>query len=179
MTELGQTSDPLQLIPGDPAAIRGNAQVLQARSGHAEQAGDGLVGIDTGAWTGAAADAFRDKFSYEPNKWYSAANSLVTAADALTGYADTLQWAQGQAAEAIRLWDAAEAEAAGVRRAYGQRVAHAAPEQTLPPFVDTGAAGRQAAQDVLRIARDQVVRAGDAAAHFLAQEADAAPEKSS
>src|SRR5918911_555288 len=143
MTELGQTSDPLQLIPGDPAAIRGNAQVLQARSGHAEQAGDGLVGIDTGAWTGAAADAFRDKFSYEPNKWYAAADSLATAADALTGYADTLQWAQGQAAEAIRLWDAAVAESARARQAYEQAAAQAAPGQALPPFTDPGDAGRQ------------------------------------
>jgi uncharacterized protein YukE len=179
MSELGQTHDPVQLVCGDPAAIRGNAQALRARGTHAEQAGDGLVDIDTGGWTGAAADAFRDKFSYEPNKWYAAANSLATAADALTGYADTLQWAQGQAAEAIRLWDAADAESARARRAYEQRAAQAAPGQALPAFVDTGAAGRQAAQDVLRIARGQVVRAGDAAARFLAQEAGAAPEKSS
>jgi hypothetical protein len=178
MSELGQTSDPVQLVPGDPAAIRGNAQALQARSAHAEQAGNGLVDIDTGAWTGAAGDAFRDKFSYEPNKWYAAADSLATAADALNTYAQTLQWAQGQAAEAIRLWDEAQAASAQARQAYDHAAAQAAPGQTLPPFTDPGDAGRQAAQDTLRRARDQVATAGDAAARFLAQEADAAPEKS-
>jgi hypothetical protein len=179
MSELGQTHDPVQLVPGDPATIRGNAQALQARAGHAEEAGDGLAGIDTGAWTGAAADTFRDKFSYEPNKWYAAANSLATAGEALTTYAQTLQWAQGQAAEAIRLWDAAVAESARARQAYEQAANQAAPGQALPPFTDPGDAGRQNAQDVLRIARDQVARTGDAAARFLNQEADAAPEKSS
>lgn len=34
----------------------------------AASAGDGLVNIGTGAWTGPAAEEFRDKFSYEPNK---------------------------------------------------------------------------------------------------------------
>jgi hypothetical protein len=179
MTELGQTRDPVQLVPGDPAAVGANAQLLQARAGHAEQAGEGLVDIDTGAWTGAAADAFRDKFSYEPNKWYAAANALATAADALTTYAHTLQWGQAQAAEAIRLWDAAEAASSQARQAYEQAAAQATPGQALPPFTDPGDAGRQSAQDTLRIARDQVARAGDAAARFLAQEADAAPEKSS
>jgi uncharacterized protein YukE len=165
MTELGETSDPRALVPGLPAAIRDNARILRGRAGHAEKAGDGLVGIDTGAWTGAAADAFRDRFSYEPGKWYAAADSLSTAADALTAYADTLEWAQGRADEAIRLWGAAEATS--------QRARNAA---TLP---DPGDAGRQAARETLRIARDQVARAGDAATRFLAREADAAPEESS
>jgi hypothetical protein len=83
MAELGQTHDPRALVPGDPAAIRANAGALKTRSDHVEKAGDGLVNIDTGAWTGPAADDFRDKFSYEPNKWYVAADSLATAADAL------------------------------------------------------------------------------------------------
>jgi hypothetical protein len=156
MTELGRTRDPLALVAGDPVAVRANAQALRERAGRAERAGDGLADIDTGSWTGAAAEAFREKFSYEPNKWYAAVNALHTAADALTTYAHTLEWAQGQAGEAIRQWDAAEGEPDRVR----------------------GAAARQAAVDTLRIARDQVTAAGDTAARFLAREADAAPEKS-
>jgi hypothetical protein len=157
MTELGRTRDPVALVPGDPAAVRANAQALRERAGRAEGAGDGLADIDTGAWTGAAAEAFREKFSYEPNKWYAAVNALHTAADALTTYAYTLEWAQGRAGEAIRQWDAAEAE---------------------PDQARGGAAARQAAVDTLRIARDQVTAAGDTAASFLVREADAAPEKS-
>jgi len=53
----------------DPGAVRANAQTLRDRAGRAERAGDGLADIDTGAWTGPAAGAFRDRFSYEPNKW--------------------------------------------------------------------------------------------------------------
>jgi hypothetical protein len=97
-----------------------------------------------------AGDAFRDKFSYEPNKWYAAADSLATAADALNTYAQTLQWAQGQAAEAIRLWDEAQATSARARQAYDQAARQAAPGRPCPPFTDPGDAGRQAAQDTLR-----------------------------
>ncbi|WP_433371358.1 putative T7SS-secreted protein [Actinoplanes sp. CA-142083] len=179
MTELGQTHDPRALVPGDPAVVRDNATVLRVRAGHAEKAGDGLVDIDTGAWTGRAAEAFRDKFDYEPNKWYAAANSLATAVDALATYAGTLEWAQRQAGEAIRLWDDAEAESWRARNAYEKAVAGAQPGQTVVPFVDTGDTGRQSARDILHMARGQVGSAGDAAARFLGQEADAAPEKSS
>jgi uncharacterized protein YukE len=172
MAELGQTRDPRALVPGDPAAIRANAGALQARSDHVEKAGDGLVDIDTGAWTGQAAEDFRDKFSYEPNKWYLAADSLATAADALNTYAHVLEWAQQQAAEAIRLWDEAQAETQ-------KAAAQAPPEHPVGPFVDTGASGRQNAIDTLSTARKQVGTAGDVAAGFLDQEADSAPKKSS
>jgi uncharacterized protein YukE len=166
MTELGQTHDPVQLVPGDPAAIRGNAQALQARSAHAEQAGNGLVDIDTGAWTGAAGDAFRDKFSYEPNKWYAAANSLATAGDALNTYAQTLQWAQGRRRRRSGSGTRQRRSRPRPGRRSEQAAAQAAPGQTLPAFTDPGDAGRQAAQDTLRRARDQVATAGDAAARF-------------
>jgi uncharacterized protein YukE len=179
MAEIGQTHDPKALIPGDPAAIRANAGVLQARSDHVEKAGDGLADIDTGAWTGQAAEDFRDKFSYEPNKWYLAAGSLGTAADALNTYAHVLEWAQQQADEAIRLWDEAQAETQKAQQSYQNAAAQAPPEHPVGPFVDTGASGRQNAIDTLSAAREQVGAAGDVAAGFLDQEADSAPKKSS
>jgi hypothetical protein len=179
MTELGTTHDPRALIPGDPASVVANATALQARASHVERAGDGLADIDAGGWRGTAADEFHDKFSYESNRWYSAANSLATAGDSLTTYGHALEWAQGRAAEAIRLWDEAEAESARAYGAYQQAVARAIPGQLVAPFLDTGEPGRQAACDTLRIARDQVETAGNAAVRFLGQEADAAPEKSS
>jgi hypothetical protein len=179
MAELGQTRDPRALIPGDPAAIRANVGALQARSDHVEKAGDGLVDIDTGAWTGQAAEDFRDKFSYEPNEWYMAAGSLATAADALNTYADVLEWAQQQAGDAIRLWDEAQAQSHKAQQAYEQAAAQAPPEHPVGPFVDTGASGRQNAIDTLSAARKQVATAGDVAGGFLDQEADSAPKKSS
>jgi hypothetical protein len=179
MTELGETQDPRALVPGDPSAIRENVQALRVRAGHAEKAGDGLVAIDTGAWEGPAAEAFRDKFSYEPNKWYAAADSLETGADALTSYADTLEWAQGQAADAVRRWAEAQAQSQAARQDYDKSVAQIPAGQSIPPFVDIGSAGRQGAQAILSAARKQVAEAGDTAAGFLNREADAAPEKSS
>ena len=171
MTELGATADPIALVPGDPAAIRENARALRVRSTNAEQAGDGLVGIDTDAWTGPAAEAFREKFSYEPNKWYAAANCLAGAADSLTTYAHTLEWAQRQAADAIRLWDEGEAQTHAARRQYDEGPAPVA------PFVDVGEPTREAARSTLRLAREQVDRVGASAARVLDQEAEAAPEK--
>src|SRR3954454_7587694 len=139
MAELGQTHDPRALIPGDPSAIRANSTALQTRSEHVEKVGDGLVDIDTGAWTGSAADDFRNKFSYEPNKWYLAADSLATAADALNTYVHVLEWAQQQAGEAIRLWDEAQAETERAQQSYQQAATQAPPEHPIGPFVDTGA----------------------------------------
>ncbi|UQU64316.1 polymorphic toxin type 28 domain-containing protein [Couchioplanes caeruleus] len=179
MTELGQTRDPTALVPGDPAAVRANAAELKTRSDHVEKAGDGLVDIDTGAWTGPAAEEFRNRFSYEPNKWYLAANSLATAASALTTYAHALEWAQQQAAEAVRLWDEAQAETQQAEQAYEEAAVRAPPEHPLGPFVDTGASLRQNAIDVLSAARKEVGTAGDVAARFLDQEAESAPNKSS
>lgn len=179
MAELGQTHDPRALVPGDPTAVRANVAALKARLDHVEKAGDGLVNIDTGAWTGPAADDFRDKFSYEPNKWYLAADSLATAADALNTYAYVLEWAQQQAADAIRLWDEAQAETRRAKQNHQQAAAQAPPEHPIGPFVDTGVVGRQNATDTPNAAREQVNRAGDVAACFLDQEAESAPKKSS
>jgi hypothetical protein len=179
MAELGQTHDPRALVPGDPAAVRDNVTVLRSRSEHAEKAADGLVNIDTGVWTGEAAEHFRDKFSYEPNKWYGAADALGAAADALGRYAEVLEWAQSQAGAAIQAWDDAEAYSRRARAAYDQAVAGAQPGQTVLPFVDPGDPGRQAAQDALSSARGQVATVGDTTARYLSQEADAAPEESS
>ncbi|MGW4941857.1 putative T7SS-secreted protein [Actinoplanes sp. NPDC004185] len=178
MAELGETHDPHVLVAGDPSRVRADAGMLQRRAQNAERAGDGLIDIDTGAWEGKAGQAFRDKFSYEPSKWYDAANCLQSAADALSTYAATLEWAQGRAAEAVRMWDAAQADSQRARQAYEQATAHATAAQAVPPFVDPGDAGRQAARDALTGARSQVADAAAAAARVLNAEADAAPEKS-
>jgi hypothetical protein len=113
-----------------------------------------------------------------PTKWYVAADSLATAADALNTYAHVLEWAQQQAADAIRLWDAAQAETQNAQQSYQKAAAQAPPEHPVGPFVDTGASGRQNAIDTLSAARKQVGAAGDVAARFLDQEADSAPKRS-
>jgi hypothetical protein len=102
--QLGQTSDPTQLIHGDPSAIRQVASQLHSFSGAFGQTATGLNGIDTSHWTGAAADAFRAKYAPEPGKWRTASGASGDAGGALGSYADTVTWAQGQAREAIALY---------------------------------------------------------------------------
>lgn len=108
MAELGQTRDPRLLTPGDPGAIDENVVAIRGRGEAMENAGNGLKRIDGGAWIGAAGNAFREAFSYEPGRWFAAGDAFEATATALSDYAGTLRWAQGQAADAAWLWDQGE-----------------------------------------------------------------------
>jgi exonuclease VII small subunit len=110
MAELGQTNDPKALIPGEPGTVNNTALELRDYGDLLALAGQGLQRIDTSAgWTGSAADAFRNVFHGQPGKWIQAGDTFHEAAAALHSYADTLEWAQAQAAEAINLWAAGAA----------------------------------------------------------------------
>ncbi|MEU4694874.1 putative T7SS-secreted protein [Actinoplanes sp. NPDC023714] len=89
MSELGGTSDPRSLVPGDPDAVAADAVTLRGRAKSAGEAGDGLRLIDIGAWTGVAADRFRERFASEPGRWFTAADALQAGAGALDDYAMT------------------------------------------------------------------------------------------
>ncbi len=179
MAELGQTQDPAALIPGNPEAIEENARVLQARAGEAGGAADGLKAIDTGAWQGPAATAFHDKFSYEPGKWYAAADSLQAASGALNDYAGTLRWAQAQAVEAVSLWTQGQAATQQAKASYDQAAAQAQANNQPPPvFTDPGETQRQAARDALNRARAQLADSGNITAQTLRDRAGQAPQKS-
>ncbi|GAA4661557.1 putative T7SS-secreted protein [Amycolatopsis dongchuanensis] len=180
MAELGETQDPLQLVPGKPEAIDENVRVLRARGERANWAGEGLLAIDTGAWEGPAAQTFRDKFSYESAKWFNAADSLSGAANVLAEYADTLRWAQGQAIEAVDLWNQGQAATQQAKSAHDTAAAEAAANnQPPPPFIDPGESARQAARDTLGRARSQLQEVGDRVAGFLRDYAADAPQDSS
>jgi hypothetical protein len=77
--QLGQTSDPKQLVHGDAGKIRSTAAKLTAFHAGFGEVADGLNGINTGHWTGAAADAFRARFAPEPAKWSAAATAMADA----------------------------------------------------------------------------------------------------
>jgi hypothetical protein len=70
--------------------------------------GDNLKQLDSGGWVGSAGQAFDAYFADEPTRWVKAGSAFTSAADALTGYASSLQWAQGKAGEAIALWQQGE-----------------------------------------------------------------------
>ena len=105
MAELGQTNDPAALIPGDPGTLYSTSLALRGYGDLLQLAGQGLSRIDTTAgWTGTAADAFREVFHGQPEKWLQAGEAFHNAATALNSYADTMAWALGQAGDAIDLW---------------------------------------------------------------------------
>lgn len=188
--ELGTTHDPKALVPGDVSAIADTVWRMRDYADALTGAGRGLARIDTTeGWSGQAGDTFRGTFDGQPGKWTQAGDCFTGAADALDGYADTLQWAQGQAADAIDLWDQGEEQTRRARAAYDADVAHARKEAhdieahgghahvTILPFHDPGEATRQAARDMLARARDQLRREGDAAERVVAAGRDQAPEK--
>jgi hypothetical protein len=190
VAELGQTTDPKALIPGDPDAVFENARVLHGRAREALAAGDALNRIDTGAWRGPASDKFHEDHQTEVPRWGNAGDSLDNAALALTDFANCLSWAQGQAAEAIAQWqqgenatrqattdhDRAVADADTRTRANAQ---HGDPTVVAaPPFTDPGEAQRQAARDLLTRARQQLTGEGDRCAEALRAEAAVAPQDS-
>jgi hypothetical protein len=179
MAELGETQSPRALVPGDPDAVAENAVALRARAKVAGDAGDGLRSIDTGAWTGAAAERFHEKFSYEPGKWFTAADAMQAGAGALDDYVATLRWAQGQAGEAIRLWNQAESTTARAKAEYESAAKQAeTAQQSLAPFSDPGEADRSQARTILTTARNQVESVGRVTAGTLRNKASLAPEKS-
>lgn len=190
MAELGQTNDPKALVPGDVGTVADTMWQLRTYGDELHEAGDGLSAIDTtGGWSGAAADAFHKVFHGQPGKWTEAGDCFHDAANALDQYDNTLQWAQQKASDAVQLWNEGQAATTQAKTAHAQAVAHAqqeneaaaaAGEPTTPvniPFVDPGEAKRQAAQQMLQLARDQLKKAGDTATAAVGKARDKAPPK--
>ncbi|WP_051969991.1 putative T7SS-secreted protein [Kitasatospora azatica] len=173
--ELGQTSDPNELIPGNPDAIASTSAWLTSYGDTLHSAGEGLQRIDTvDGWSGEAGDAFRDAFKGVPGKWLEAGDGFHDAAAALTSYQGTLTWAQGQAADAIRQWNAGQS-ATDTAKSQHQDAEKAAGHSL--PFTDPGDSTRAAAQQTLNSARSQLKTAGDTAADKIAKAYDKAPEE--
>lgn len=69
MTELGQTNDPEELVPGNVAAVENTAVVFSTYGDNLHDAGAGLARIDTTeGWSGDAAEKFRGVFHGQPGK---------------------------------------------------------------------------------------------------------------
>jgi RHS repeat-associated protein len=195
--QLGQTNDPAELVHGDASAIRGAAARLRSFSSAFGETASGLRGIDTGQWEGAAADAFRAKFSPEPGKWSEASSATGKAAGALESYAGTVQSAQSEAQRAIDLWNQGQEATKQAVTAYNQQVAaynsaaHAynavlasghnpgTPPREPEPFSDPGEVLRTEAQQVLTSARQDRNAAAASAAATVGAAASMAPAEPS
>lgn len=190
MTELGQTRDPVALIPGSVSTARAAATDWRQKSVETGEVATALARVNVDdVWSGSAADAFREKYSGVPTKWSDASKHLSAAANALDTFADYLEWAQAQAGEAIALWDQAVAATAAAKQQHAADIAAARTEfaraYQLPstanayspevPFVDPGDALRAQARAVLSDARGQLGAAAERSAAALNTAADAAP----
>lgn len=185
MPELGETTDPTQLVPGVPDALRTTARLLGEYGDLLAQVGSGLRGIDDGGWTGQAGNAFREAFDSEPTRWLTCGDCFLDAKVAVSTYAETLSWAQQQAATAIALWEDGERATATALAAHQQAqrqvVQQAAvvgqPPPDEPSFDDPGAPLREQARETLGRARDQVSSGGADAADEVDRAQEPAPEK--
>src|SRR5262245_42165129 len=111
--------------------------MFTAQSEELEATGRELHTFNPTSWTGHASEQFREIFAPIPTRWYKTSDALVAAAGALTGYAETLRWAQGQAGEAIALWDEGQASTSTALGAHQTALAEAeAAELPAPTFRD-------------------------------------------
>ncbi|MFL6118310.1 putative T7SS-secreted protein [Actinophytocola sp.] len=174
--ELGETSDPKELVPGDADSVTSTLNAMRAYGDALHEAGEGLQKIDTTeGWTGAAGDAFRKVFDGQPGKWLEAGDCFHNGATALETYTSTLTWAQGQAAEAIRQWNDGETATNQARTKHQQDEQEAG--HSLPFDDSVGEGKRAAARDILDKARGQLKSAGDTANKAVGAARDKAPEK--
>ncbi|WP_073496260.1 putative T7SS-secreted protein [Actinacidiphila paucisporea] len=188
--QLGQTEDPKELLHGDSAKIRAAAEHLARFHTAFETGHSGLIHLDPGSWDGDGAEAFRAKFKPQPAKWAKASAACQDATDALTAYAHTVDWALGQAKEAVRLWKQGQAARKTAADAYNAKVdrynsdldAYKKSGDGQPPvkpadFVDPGAKDRATAKDTLDSARRQRDTAAGEAESKIRTAAALAPEK--
>ncbi|TJZ50100.1 type IV secretion protein Rhs [Streptomyces piniterrae] len=194
--QLGETEDPKELIHGNVEKIHESASHLKDFSAAFDRVADGMRKIGSqNHWSGKAADAFREKFDLHPKEWMRAADACDDASKALKAYAETVSWAQSKAVDAIEKYrhaqqatkkavDAHEAAEENYKSKFSGYQAlvelggDAGPEPQRPAeFVDPGADGREAAQDILKNARSQRNEAAERARNGVQKSLSHAPAK--
>jgi hypothetical protein len=168
--ELGQTTDPKELIPGEPEIIANDLRHLLANIEQVEGTGNDLSLIDPTQWVGSASDAFRAAFGEQPPLWTQAAEFLGQSGQSLADFGDVLTWGQGEAQRAIELYAQAQAATRAAAAQYQARAAAAG--QTLAPFHDPGQTAAREAQAILDNARMRVEHVGDQITRALGLEPD-------
>ncbi|MFD9405705.1 putative T7SS-secreted protein [Streptomyces sp. NPDC059989] len=187
--ELGQTEDPNRLVYGSVSKIRAQVSHLNDFKSSFETVGKGLKGLEGDGLKGKSADAFREAIAKEPPRWFNAAEAFGKAADAMGRFAETVEWAQGQAKEALEEYNKAKKVSTDARNAHNKLVneyndAAKAHKDPLPPrpsedFSDPGVPLAKAAQDKLETARKQRNEVAETARTAVRAARDAAPPKPS
>jgi hypothetical protein len=177
---LGDIPDPGELVPGSPGVIHALADDLSRRAALFEERGQALADIDRGGWTGTAGETYSDFLGRLPQHWFDAADGHREAARALDRYADTLEWAQQQAGECVRLLAAAEeasAAAAAAQAPTGVGILGLIGAPESPTVGDPGEAARREAEELLDRCRAQLSAAANEAASQVRRATENAPVK--
>ena len=190
--ELGATQDKTELVPGDVAAVRSNADAVEDQRTKVKDAGDDFAAVSSqdALDSGLTSMTFLMDRTKQIAKFDALVAVLDTTHDALTTYATALSTAQGEAQRAIEKWNEGEKATADARAAYNAQVeaynkqvcappppitSYGGPTLTVPSitaappgeFSDPGTALREEAQRILDEARKKLDSAGAAALHTL------------
>ncbi|GGT30265.1 MULTISPECIES: putative T7SS-secreted protein [Streptomyces] len=188
--ELGQTEDPKKLVYGSAAKIREQVGHLNDFQKAFTSVGSGLKNLtEPDGLKGEAARAFQEAVAKEPPRWFKAAEAFGKAADAMNRFAETVEWAQNKAREALEDYNNAkkvsqDAHAAYTKQRDAYKAAVEAKKDHLPPrpsdsFDDPGKPLAAAAQEKLDQARKQRNELAENAASAVRAARDAAPPKPS
>lgn len=186
---LGSTSDPAELVQGDPGSVRTNATTLADEATRVERLARDVDDVAIAGWSGGwGQPAYAAAREAEQEKWTAYAAVLRTTAETLTTYAEALRTAQSRAADAIATWERGEeATRTAVQQhhaaveAYnsyltrqvcvptygGGPVAPSIGPSRPGPFVDPGESLRREAEEILREAREGLDEAGTSAVRAL------------
>ncbi|WP_280348356.1 putative T7SS-secreted protein [Nocardia neocaledoniensis] len=170
--ELGETTDPKELIRGDVAKINEVTGHLGKIGTAIEQTGDALRKIDTADWTGDAAAAFDEEFAKQPKLWWDGADAMSKAKTALDAWSHEVTAAQAKAADAIAKWEEADREERDRKNAWN---ALSDDDRKGKNLTDTWTSIRDAARAILSGARTQRDNAADAAVAAISAATATAP----
>ncbi len=84
------------VVLGDAVGVAARAGVLRSRGGVLVGVGEALGAVSMSGWVGRAADRFRENFVVEPQRWRSAGEGWLIAAEGLEVFAGALVVAQNE-----------------------------------------------------------------------------------
>jgi uncharacterized protein YukE len=166
VTSLGATlatcSDPTVLVPGSVDALRGDADQLDQQSRALAQQAEDLRDAHPATWTGDAADGWAGRREQFAQTLEAVSQIYSTASAALVLHAQTVEWGQGAASTAVRLYE----------RGCALRDAELGPSGVLlagrgSAATDAGAGLRSLAERTLSAAQSEVSASARAAAAVL------------
>ncbi|HVX43601.1 MAG TPA: hypothetical protein VHC49_06935 [Mycobacteriales bacterium] len=185
MTDLSVAQHGTEIISGDPARIDELASTLRRFAVGMSDSALVLGEIDSRAWIGAGADAFRSELDLQPDRFVSGSEAFSVAAAALSRYAGELRIAQRQADLAIDRYGSGQRTSARWH-ASGEDVPLAPDEDPMhapigarPDPVDPGEIDRGAARLMVSSAQERVQQAANVLIPVLKKAQDSAPDQPS